>query len=324
MITQLKIERFKSIRQLELLCRRVNLFIGEPNTGKSNILEALGFVSWCAGNGELGALVRYTSTQYLFFDGLTDEPFRIAFQGEPEGDLNVKLANETFQVLWQRSKTDVRQIAMFNYSGPVSWSHVGDWKAVKIFKFQPIKGGFPSSDPGALLPPDGPNLFSVVYGSKALRQWAQELFKPFGLLLVFKPHERTFEIQKQQEGEVISYPYFLVSETLQRMLFFHTAMQSNQNAVLGFEEPEAHAFPYYTHQLGTRIALDSTNQYFIATHNPYLLRAIVEKAPKEDVAVFATRYRDYATEAHPLSETQLERLLEADPFFELEGVLEEP
>ena len=34
MITALKIERFKSIRKLELNCRRVNLFIGEPNIGK--------------------------------------------------------------------------------------------------------------------------------------------------------------------------------------------------------------------------------------------------------------------------------------------------
>ena len=46
MITTLNIERFKSIRTLELSCRRVNVFIGEPNTGKSNILEALGLLSW--------------------------------------------------------------------------------------------------------------------------------------------------------------------------------------------------------------------------------------------------------------------------------------
>lgn len=322
MITHLKIERFKSIRQLELPCRRVNVFIGDPNTGKSNILEALGFVSWCAGNGELSALVRVTSTQYLFYDGLTDEPVRIAFQGEPEGDLSLKLSDQAFEVLRQTSRTQVTRIGWLPYLGTGQQPRVEEWRPIKVYKFQSA-GGFPSGEPGPLLPPHGPNLFSVVYGSKALRQWAQELVKPFGLLLVFKPHERTFEVQKHQEGVVISYPYFLVSDTLQRMLFFHTAMQSNQNAVLVFEEPEAHAFPYYTRHLGERIALDPTNQYFLATHNPYLLRAIVEKAPKDEVAVFATRYRDYATEAHLLNQAQLERLLEADPFFELEGVLEE-
>ncbi|MCS7338044.1 MAG: hypothetical protein NZ739_07385, partial [Verrucomicrobiae bacterium] len=96
----------------------------------------------------------------------------------------------------------------------------------------------------------------------------------------------------------------------------------NRDAVLVFEEPEAHAFPYYTKHLGERIALDQSNQYFIATHNPYLLTAILEKANKEEVAVFATRYRDYATEAHLLTESQLARLLEADPFLGLEHTLE--
>lgn len=45
MIDRLKIERFKSIRSLEINCRRINLVIGAPNVGKSNILEALGLVS---------------------------------------------------------------------------------------------------------------------------------------------------------------------------------------------------------------------------------------------------------------------------------------
>lgn len=41
MIGNLGIRNFKSIKDLDLDCRRVNLFIGEPNTGKSNILEVL-------------------------------------------------------------------------------------------------------------------------------------------------------------------------------------------------------------------------------------------------------------------------------------------
>ena len=42
MIKKLEIENFKSIKHLSLDCKRVNVFIGEPNAGKSNILEALG------------------------------------------------------------------------------------------------------------------------------------------------------------------------------------------------------------------------------------------------------------------------------------------
>jgi recombinational DNA repair ATPase RecF len=37
-----EIKNFKSIKDLHLDCKRVNVFIGKPNVGKSNILEGLG------------------------------------------------------------------------------------------------------------------------------------------------------------------------------------------------------------------------------------------------------------------------------------------
>jgi AAA15 family ATPase/GTPase len=156
-----------------------------------------------------------------------------------------------------------------------------------------------------------------------MREWIADLYRPYGLAPVLKPHERTIEVQKQQEGVVTAYPYMMSSDTLQRVLFYHAAMESNRNAVLAFEEPEAHAFPYYTKHLGERIALDASNQYFIATHNPYLLVAILEKAKKEEVAVFATRYRKFETDATLLRESQLANLLDGDPFLGLESVVEE-
>ena len=39
MIADLEISNFKSIKHLQLDYRRINIFIGEPNVGKSNILE---------------------------------------------------------------------------------------------------------------------------------------------------------------------------------------------------------------------------------------------------------------------------------------------
>jgi hypothetical protein len=46
MAKSLVIRGFKSIKDLALECRRVNVLIGEPNVGKSNILEAVGLFSW--------------------------------------------------------------------------------------------------------------------------------------------------------------------------------------------------------------------------------------------------------------------------------------
>ena len=45
MIKNIAITNFKSIKNLSLKAKKINIFIGEPNTGKSNILEALGFLS---------------------------------------------------------------------------------------------------------------------------------------------------------------------------------------------------------------------------------------------------------------------------------------
>jgi len=68
---KISIKNFKSIRELALDCRRVNLFIGAPNTGKSNILEALGlFCAPYSTNQEkfLSEFVRYEVFTKLFYD----------------------------------------------------------------------------------------------------------------------------------------------------------------------------------------------------------------------------------------------------------------
>ena len=67
MIQHLKIKSFKSIKDLQLDCKRVNLFIGEPNTGKSNILEALALFAF-AYNPDLKSLVRLSDLSNLFYE----------------------------------------------------------------------------------------------------------------------------------------------------------------------------------------------------------------------------------------------------------------
>lgn len=68
MIETLSIERFKSIKSLAIPCRKVNVFIGAPDTGKTNILEALGFPCGLGWGWSLGASLRLRSE--LGFDPL--------------------------------------------------------------------------------------------------------------------------------------------------------------------------------------------------------------------------------------------------------------
>ena len=323
MITKLSISNFKSIRQLDLDCKKINLFIGEPNTGKSNILEALAFCSWFGQtvSSSLSDYVRFQTTPNLFYDQLLDQEVGILLSGTPSAALYLRFENDQFVLRQQRTSPGSSDRLDYEgvYSGIVGHPQTG---SVKFYRFKNL-ARYDDRDAGSLKPPNGTNLFSVVFSSQILREVMKEFFQKYGLKLILRPQERIFELQKQTGDLVFSFPYSLTSDTLQRIIFYTVAMVSNKDSVLVFEEPESNAFPYYTKYLGERIALDENNQFFIATHNPYLLSAIVEKGRKEDVQVFITYFKDYQTKVKPLTPDEVSELMEADPFFNLDRFVEE-
>jgi len=76
MIKELEGKNFKSLKNLKLDCKRVNLFIGKPNTGKSNILESVGIFSFPYGN--LSDFVGFENMINLFYDENLEEKIGIA------------------------------------------------------------------------------------------------------------------------------------------------------------------------------------------------------------------------------------------------------
>lgn len=322
MITKLSIANFKSIRQLDVDCKKINLFIGEPNTGKSNILETLALLSYCGqlGQAPLSDYIRFQTTQNLFYDQLLDQEIGISVAGVPSAELYVRFENDHFVLRLER--TSPGSFGTLDYQGVFKGARHSLTGVIKFFRFKNLRN-YGGKEAGSLKPPDGTNLFSVVFSSEALRETMKEFFRKYGLKLVMKPQEKVFELQKQTDDLVFSFPYFLTSDTLQRIIFYTVAIASNKDSVLVFEEPESNAFPYYTKYLGERIARDETNQFFIATHNPYLLSAVVEKGRKEDVQVFITYFKDYQTKVKPLTADEVVELMEADPFFNLDRFIED-
>lgn len=118
--------------------------------------------------------------------------------------------------------------------------------------------------------------------------------------------------------------YFSLSETLQRIIFYTIAIKSNKESIILFDEPDSNTFPFYTKFLAERIALDDTNQFFITTHNPYLLLSLIEKSDLEDLNVFITRMKDYQTVVSKLKNDQISEVMElnSDVFFNLDKVLD--
>ncbi len=81
MIQHLAIERFKSILSLSLPCRKVNVFIGAPDTGKTNILEALYLLSRLGWGLPLDASLRLSGDvglEALFYRKFLDRPLQVS------------------------------------------------------------------------------------------------------------------------------------------------------------------------------------------------------------------------------------------------------
>ncbi len=151
---------------------------------------------------------------------------------------------------------------------------------VSFYKFNPATT-FKNPKPGRLLPPFGDNLFSIIATNENFRTQIREMFRPLGLKLNIRQDDLDILLSKDKGEGIYSYSSHNISETLRRIVFFRAALETNQNAVILFDEPEANTFPFYPKYLAGQIALDETNQYFLTTHNPYLLRSIVGKTQKE-------------------------------------------
>ena len=324
MIKNLEISNFKSIKHLKLECKRINLFIGEPNTGKSNILEAIALLShiYHCGGRDIRNFFRFENMTNIFYDNILENSIVVLFD---EKKLEIQFKDGFFHGNYVDEKNrQVKDIFRYDYQGSGSQLLLAeltrDFSMFKFYRFV-TRTHFPNQRSEFLSPPDGDNLLAVILTRKDLRNIIKKVFDSFNLILAFEPQEGKIKVQKQLEDVVISFPYSLASETLQRLVFYLAAIYSNKDSVIAFEEPEAHAFPYYTKYLAETIAQDkNNNQYFISTHNPYFLLSVLEKAPKGEVAVFHTKLEDYQTKVKPLTKEQIGEILEkgVDVFFNLE------
>ena len=166
----------------------------------------------------------------------------------------------------------------------------------------------------------------MLINSNELREIANSIISKFGFKLTVKPRENKLEIQRELgEGVIVSFPYTLISDTIQRIIFYSAVVHTNKNSIIAMEEPEAHAFPFYTKYLAELIALNDSNQYFITTHNPYFLLTLIERTPKRDLAVYITYYEDYQTKVKKLSEKRLQEVLDLglSTFFNLDILMED-
>ena len=164
---------------------------------------------------------------------------------------------------------------------------------------------------GSLSPPFGATILYLLYSSKEARTSSSAFLQGSGFRLNVDFTDKRLRISKQVDDLLISFPYAACSETLRRMVFYHLALNTNQNEVLVFDEPEAHAYPPYTKILAEKIAQDDRgNQFFLTTHSPYMLESLISKTPAAELNVVLCRMENFETKAYVMSEEQKIQLME--------------
>jgi AAA15 family ATPase/GTPase len=330
MVNQLRINNFKSIRHIEIPCKKINVFIGEPNSGKSNIIEALSLFSPGILEDYISKeIVRYKTMGDLFYDFNINKPievftekhdywFRFAMQ-----ENNIPENRFEFELREEGKITPPHDAVKIDHNGKLE-RRINVQTDFRYYQYKRLPSFFLGYS-NALIPPFGSNLPSLLLGNEVLRNWVSDFFEAKGFNLTMKPAENEITMSKVVNKSIYSYPYLSISETLQRIVFYILAIKSNQHNILLFDEPETNTFPFYTKFLGESIALDETNQFFITTHNPYLLLSLIEKTPADDINVIVTvMTKEYETKLILLNNKQVAEVLDfnSDVFFNLERIVE--
>lgn len=339
-IEQIVIEKFKSIRHLQLSgLKRINLFIGRPNVGKSNILEALslfGISYVLSGTKLLTEIIRLENYRELFFDGDISKGLAIGYVrkdvGIKECHISFNKNNAGIDISIRDRKSKDNNI-INRYGGTVtgdlkfrlkadSNSHIFDKNVPKRYVFSNT-AVLKEVNSAFLQPPFGGNLLHVLELNLELRKMYSQWFRQYGLRLVLDTASQSLKVQKEKgDDEVFQLPYSSVADTLQRIIFYKTAVASNENSVLLFEEPEAHAFPPYIVEFTQEVIQSLTNQFFIVTHSPLIVEEFLTNAI-DDLGIFNVDFKDGQTVVRPLTTGEIYdvRKYGVDLFFNNEAYL---
>ena len=334
-IKNIHIQNFKSIKDLKFNTNRVNVFIGEPNAGKSNILEALSFFSVNAMENNFRQMIRFKSTSNLFYDSVIDKPLSIktnirSFKLEYKKDEQSGSLGNIFFGVYYENEDDLKNLEShpnrilnfeMEHNGTIRDSHgvFGKQTTVATYIYKRLDR-FQRTYRDNLSSPFGSNIPELLISNSELKKMVSNFFRDKGYKINLKPEDSDMEIAKEEDEVIYSYPYITISETLQRIVFLMLAIETNKNFTLIFDEPESNTFPFYTKYIAERIARDKTNQYFITTHNPYLLMNLIEKTPTKELNVFVTTMKNYQTKANLLNKQQLKEaiVMQHDVFFNLD------
>jgi AAA15 family ATPase/GTPase len=300
--------------------------------GKSNVLEALGLFSvpYLEIDENLNKFIRVENRNELFYNtalnycGVETNLERIAFEIDDYGlRIHRYLDSELKGYDFSKKLKLLAQISSLTPSEKFPKSNI------LRYIFNPQQQ-WKSTGDKYLLPPFGENIIDVLsYNSniKEVKSWIKKELEIYKLELVLDKTDSKLKVQKRlNEDEVYSLPYSSIADTLQRIIFYKTAIASNKNSVLLFEEPEAHAFPPYIKTMTQDIIDTKTNQFFIVTHSPFVINDFIEYADlRKEVSIYLFDFKNDQTTVKRLTDEEVNEVYEygIDLFFNIESFLQD-
>ena len=329
-VNNICVKNFKSLRDLKIEdCRRVNLFIGRPNVGKSNLLEALSLFSLPylrrVKQPGIHALARMEHLPELYYDGNTsnvieviiDNSIRLNLERTSNDGLNMRIIKD--EILWDNYlfNPDLTLDPIINPLLP------GDSREVRLLSYRYIPNvEHTSYGISQLLPPAGVNLMEVVKQLPLLKDEANQLMDSYGLKLVFDNASQELKAMKEKSDEIFLIPFASLADSLQRMIFYKAAIMSNHGKAICLEEPETHTVPPYIASVVQDIIDSEDNQFFISTHSPYVVNTLMESLT-DDLAIYFVKMTDGETEIKRALDEEVQEMYDngVDLFFSMENYL---